>query len=77
MDQGVLRVQGKRKQEEEEKGEKFPRLARSFGSFSRIFTLPDNADECNIKVTFKAGILNLHAAKVAETNTNATEVKVD
>jgi HSP20 family protein len=76
VEHGVLRVQGERKQEKEEKGKKFHRIERSYGSFSRSFTLPDNVDGDNIKATFKDGVLNLQIPKVAEAKTKATEVKV-
>lgn len=40
VDSGVLTIQGERKRESEEKGKKFHRIERSYGSFVRRFTLP-------------------------------------
>ena len=77
VDKGVLTIQGERKQEKEEKGKKFHRTERYYGSFIRSFTLPDNADESNIKATFKDGMLNLQVPKNARTKHNAIEVKVE
>ncbi len=77
VDSGVLTIQGERKQEKEEKGKKFHRIERSYGSFVRSFTLPDNIDEAKVKATFKDGVLNLQIPKTAETKPKAIEVKVE
>ena len=63
VENGVLTVQGERKQEKEENGKKFHRVERSYGFFERSFSLPDNADETNISAEFKEGVLNIHLAK--------------
>ncbi|MEJ2234365.1 MAG: Hsp20/alpha crystallin family protein, partial [Syntrophobacterales bacterium] len=39
----------------EEKGKKFHRVERYYGSFTRSFTLPDNVDETKIEASFKDG----------------------
>ncbi len=45
VEDGVLTIQGERKQEKEEKGKKYHRIERSYGNFVRSFTLPDFVDE--------------------------------
>lgn len=77
VDNGVLTIQGERKQEKEEKGGKSHRVERYYGSFVRSFTLPDNVDETKVKATFKDGMLNLKIPKTAETKPKAIEVKVE
>jgi HSP20 family protein len=74
---GVLTIQGERKQEKEEKGKKFHRVERLYGSFTRSFTLPDNVDETKISALFKDGILNLQIQKTEETKPKSIEVKVE
>jgi HSP20 family protein len=74
---GVLTIQGERKQEKEEKGKKFHRVERYYGSFTRSFTLPDNVDETKIEASFKDGILNLQIQKAVEVKPKAIEVKVE
>src|SRR5689334_8600133 len=39
---GILTMTGERRQEKEEKGKKFHRVERSYGSFLRSFQMPDN-----------------------------------
>lgn len=77
VDNGVITIQGERKQEKEEKGKKFHRIERQYGSFIRSFTLPDNVDANNVKASFKDGMLNLALPKTAETKQKTIEVKVE
>src|SRR5215510_14601999 len=44
VENGVLTLEGERRQENEEKGKKFHRVERSDGSFVRSFTLPESVD---------------------------------
>jgi len=74
---GVLTIQGERKQEKEEKGKKFHRVERYYGSFTRSFTLPDNVDETKISALFKDGVLNLQIQKTEEAKPKSIEVKVE
>ena len=73
---GVLTLQGERRQEKEEKGKRFHRVERSYGSFVRSFTLPESVDEGGVKAEFKDGILNLHLPKTEKVKPKAIEVKV-
>jgi HSP20 family protein len=77
VDNGVLTIHGEKKQEKEEKGKKFHRVERYYGSFSRSFTLPDNVDATKVKATFKDGMLNLQMPKTAEAKPKALEVKIE
>jgi len=77
VENGELSISGERKQEKEEKGKKFHRVERFYGSFIRSFTLPDNVDAANIKASFKDGMLNLSLPKKAEAKPKASEVKIE
>jgi len=76
LEDGVLTIQGERKQEKEEKGKKFHRIERSYGSFVRSFSLPDVIEEEKVKAEFKDGVLNLHLPKSEKAKPKAIEVKV-
>jgi HSP20 family protein len=76
IENGVLSLSGERKQEKEEKGKKFHRIERFYGSFMRSFTLPGNVDGSNIKAEYKDGMLNLSLPKTAKAKSKATEVKI-
>lgn len=77
VDNGVLSIQGEKSQEKEEKGKKFHRIERSYGSFSRSFTLPDNVDATQVKASFKDGVLHLQVPKTAESKPKAIDVKIE
>lgn len=76
LEDGVLTIQGERKHEKEEKGKKYHRIERSYGSFVRTFSLPDVIDEEKVKAEFKDGVLNLHLPKSEKAKPKAIEVKV-
>jgi HSP20 family protein len=77
VQEGVLTLQGERKQEKEEKGKKFHRIERSYGSFVRSFALPDDVSEDKLKAEFKDGMLLVHLPKAEKPKPKAIEVKVD
>ena len=76
LEHGVLTVQGIRRQEAEEKGKKYHRVERSYGSFVRRFSLPDLVDAAQVQAVFKDGILMLHLPKSEKAKPKAIEVKV-
>ncbi len=77
VDNGILTIQGERKQEKDEKKEKFHRVERYYGSFVRSFTLPDNVDEAGIRASFKDGMLNLTLPKSAVAKPKTIEISVE
>jgi HSP20 family protein len=60
---GLLTIQGERKQHKEESNEKFHRVENSYGSFSRAFSLPDNIKADAIRCESKEGVLSVHIPK--------------
>lgn len=76
MENGVLTLQGERKEEREEKGRKIHRIERSYGRFVRSFMLPDLVDDTKVKAEFKNGVLHLHLPKSEQARPKAIDVKV-
>jgi len=74
--EGVLLIHGERRQEKEEKGKKYHRLERSYGSFVRSFVVPDAVDEAKVTAEFKDGMLNLHLPKSEKARPKSIDVKV-
>jgi HSP20 family protein len=59
----VLTVSGERRFEEEVKEDKYYRIERRYGSFSRSIALPQTIDENNIKATYDTGVLEVSVPK--------------
>jgi len=76
FDDGVLTVEGERRQEKEEKGKRFHKVEREYGRFVRRFALPTDVDGAHARAEFKDGVLNVHLPKTAAAKPKAIEVKV-
>ncbi len=63
IDNGVLTISAENKVEKEEVKKDFTRKEFSFNSFTRSFTLPENASDEKIDATYENGILKLHIGK--------------
>jgi len=73
---GMITISGERRQQEEQKGEKFHRMETFYGSFSRSFTLPDSIDEAAIRAETKDGVLTVHVPKSKVEAKKPTQIKV-
>ncbi|HXF94428.1 MAG TPA: Hsp20/alpha crystallin family protein [Nitrospiraceae bacterium] len=76
IEDNVLSISGERKYEKEEKGRKYHRMERAYGSFMRSFTLPDDADGSKVSAEYKDGVLKVHVPKSEKAKPKAIEVKV-
>ena len=76
IEDGVLSIEGERRQEKEEKTHKVHRIERSFGKFVRRFTVPPEAENAKVTAEFKDGVLHVHVPKTAVTKPKAIEIKV-
>lgn len=62
----TLTITGEKKQEEEKEGKDYYRVERSYGSFRRVLSLPEDADETEVAATFKNGILTVKMPRKEE-----------
>jgi len=76
FENGVLTVKGERKLEKEEKRENYHRVERSYGTFTRSFSLPGSLDAEKIKAETKHGVLTITLPKKPEAKPRAIQVKV-
>lgn len=61
-----LTISGKREAEKKEQKETFYAYERSYGSFTRAFTLPEGVDEGRIVADLRDGVLTLSVPKKPE-----------
>ncbi len=60
LDNGLITIEGSRRQQREDKNEKFHTVECCYGNFSRTFSLPERVKADAIKSEFKDGILTVH-----------------
>lgn len=77
LERGVLTLAGERKAESEEKGKKYHRVERSYGSFVRSFSLPDDADANQVSAEFKSGVLHVRVQKSEAAKPRQIDVKIN
>jgi HSP20 family protein len=76
FDDGMLTVSGERRQQQEQKDEKFHKVESFYGSFSRSFSLPEGTDPGSIRAESKDGVLTIHVPKAKTEEKKPTTIKV-
>lgn len=74
--EGMLTITGERKFEKEEKGKKYHRVERAYGTFGRSFWLPNEVSPAKVSAEFKDGLLTVHLVKDEKAKPQQIEVKV-
>ena len=75
FEDGMLTVTGKRELANEEKGDTWHRIERSYGTFARSIRLPQTADSERIEATFDKGVLSIAVPKVEQAKPRTIEVR--
>jgi HSP20 family protein len=55
----TLKISGEKKQETEHKEKDYYRIERSYGSFQRVLSLPEDADGDAITAEYKNGVMKI------------------
>ena len=74
-DKGVLTLRGERKADKRDSRAGYERIERVSGSFTRRFTLPDNAQAEQIRARFNHGVLELTIPKQAVAQPHRVQVE--
>ena len=74
IENNVITLRGERTFEKKTEGDNYHRLERSYGSFTRSFTLPQTVSAEGAKAEFNNGILNVTLPKREETKARKIEV---
>jgi HSP20 family protein len=75
FENGVLTLHGERKAEHETSKDRFHRIERQYGSFSRSFTLPATVDASRISAAYKDGVLTVRIPQREEAKPKQIEVQ--
>jgi HSP20 family protein len=76
VDQGMITIEGERKQEKEDKTEKYHRVESFRGSFTRSFSLPENANADAVRCESKDGVLTVHIPKTEPQKSKTRQIPV-
>jgi HSP20 family protein len=74
LEDNTLTLKGERQLEQETKEENYHRIERSYGSFSRSFTLPHYVDQEKIKAEHEHGVLKVILPKKLDSKPRSVKV---
>jgi HSP20 family protein len=77
VEDNMLFLKGERKFEKDIKEENYHRIERSYGSFSRSFSLPQGIATDKISADYKNGVLKITLPKREESKPKQIQVKVN
>jgi HSP20 family protein len=76
VENNMLTIRGERKFEQKVNEENYLRVERTYGSFSRSFSLPNTVNTEGIKAEYKNGVLSIELTKRAESKPKQVKVSV-
>jgi len=76
FEEGIITIKGERRQQKDDKDEKYHRVESFYGSFERAFSLPDNVNSDAIRCESKDGILTVHIPKTEIVKQKAKQISV-
>ena len=77
LQENLLTIRGEKRQEKVEKDERYHRVERSHGAFTRTVRLPVAVDGGTVGAGFKNGLLTVTLPKMPETKGTAIPVKAE
>jgi len=73
----TMTIRGEKKQEKEEKEKDFYRIERSYGSFKRVLSLPEDVNQDDVKASFKNGVLTIKMPRKALPKTDVKQIAIN
>ena len=77
VENGVITIQGERKQDKDEKTEKYHRVESVRGSFTRSFSLPENVSAEAIRCDSRDGVLTVRIPKAQPSVREPRQIPVE
>jgi len=76
VEDNTLYLKGERKFEKDVKEQDYHRVERSYGTFTRTFSLPNSVDADKVAATYKDGVLTLTMPKKEEAKPKTIKINV-
>ncbi len=77
VENNTLTIRGDRKREAEVKEEQYHRVERTYGSFTRSFSLPGTVDSARVSADYKDGLLTVSLPLKEEAKPRQIQVRVN
>lgn len=77
VDNGMLTISEERTFSDEEHKDKYHRVERAYGRFSRSFQMPNTTNPENISATYKNGVLEVTLPKREEAKPRSIQVQIN
>ena len=74
---GTLTILGEKRHEQEIQENQYHRVERSYGSFQRVISLPDNANEQEVNAQFKHGVLTITVGKTSQVKSRGRKIVIN
>ena len=76
VDNGTLVIKGEKKLSSDVKDDRFHRMERRYGTFSRSFSLPQTVDPARVSAEYKQGVLTVRLPLREEAKPRSIKVDV-
>ena len=77
LSNNTLTIRGEKRQEKEEKDKDYYRIERSYGSFQRVLSLPEDVNQEGIKASFKNGVLSVTMPRTAQAKGEVKQIEIN
>ncbi len=77
VNENVITLKGERRFAKNLGEENYHRMERFYGTFARVFSLPNVVDKSNVTANFKDGVLEITVPKAAEESGNSVKITVE
>ena len=72
----TLKISGEKKHEQEDKGKEYYSVERSYGSFQRVLSLPEDANGDQIEAKFKNGVMTITLPRKESAKPKSKQIEV-
>ncbi len=76
VENNMLTIRGERKFEKDVNEDNYLRVERTYGSFTRSFSLPNTVSSESVRAEYRNGVLTLHMAKLEESKPKQIKISV-
>jgi HSP20 family protein len=77
VEDSTLTVSGARERADEVEDERYHRVERRYGAFSRTIALPETADADRVEASFDKGVLTIEVPKVERAKAKKIEIRAE